>query len=56
MTRIIWRRAHPVRLSDRVNTKPHRELWAAYRAEKLTKEIAELISDEVDRDFRQEAR
>jgi len=50
--RFYWRRAHPVRLPDKVNTKPHQELWEAYRTEKLNKEIEQLIAAELDRDFR----
>ena len=40
--RIIWRRAHPVRLPDR-DTPVHRELLEAYVADLCLKEVASAL-------------
>lgn len=37
--RIIWRRAHPVRLPDRINTPAHAELEGAYRLDLALREL-----------------
>lgn len=38
-TRFYWRRAHPVRLPDRINTAPHVELREAIRLYQVLREI-----------------
>ena len=48
MSRIIWRRAHPVRLPDKVNTPPHVELLAAYQIDQINRDVAERIAAERD--------
>lgn len=55
--RIIWRRAHPVRLPDRINTAPHLEMNEAWRREqfiaegmaRLEQELERKLSDEDER-------
>lgn len=44
MSRIIWRRAHPVRLPDR-DTPVHRELLAAYVTDSCVKEVEKYLAD-----------
>mgnify|MGYP001118218126 CR=1 FL=1 len=56
MTRIIWRKAHPVHLPDRAGTKPHQELFAAYQTDQINREIAEDLARELERDFREASR
>lgn len=54
MSRIIWRRAHPVRLPDRINTPPHLELREADQREQFIRDgLAELVQ-ELDRDLRRD--
>lgn len=55
-SRIIWRRAHPVRLPDRTYTDPHLELYEAYRQDRLNAELSEQIAAELEREFRVELR
>lgn len=56
MSRIIWRRAHPVRLPNKVETPPHLELLQAFERDQYTAWLAEQIAAELDRDFREEVR
>lgn len=56
MSKIIWRRAHPVRLPDRTNTKPHQELLAAYQIDQINREVAADLARELEREFREEVR
>lgn len=49
-TRVIWRRAHPVRLPDKVNTPPHVEMFAAYAVDKINWEIADDLARELEKD------
>lgn len=43
--RVIWRRAHPVRIKDRVNTAPHAELLEARIHDLCTKELEAALAD-----------
>ncbi|MER9176682.1 hypothetical protein NKH72_24275 [Mesorhizobium sp. M0955] len=38
-TRFYWRRAHQVRLADRINTPPHVELRGALRLDVVLSEL-----------------
>ena len=49
--RTIWRRAHPVRLQDRINTAPHLEMNEAWRREQFIAEGMERLAQELDRDL-----
>ncbi|MGY2995491.1 hypothetical protein [Mesorhizobium sp. URHB0026] len=55
-TRVYWRRAHPVRLPDKINTPPHLELLAAYRRDQAMAEIERELAAALEWDFRQEPR
>lgn len=56
MTRIIWRRSHPVKLPARpaAFVAVHTELFEAYRWDQIQAELRERISEEVERDLREE--
>ena len=56
MTRFYWRRAHPVRIPDKVNTPPHVEMFEAYQRDQINREVAEDLARELDREFRQDLR
>ncbi|WP_156394431.1 hypothetical protein [Mesorhizobium sp. Root172] len=53
MTRFYWRRAHPVRIPDKVNTPPHVEMFEAYQRDQINREAAEDLARELDRDLRE---
>lgn len=53
-TRVIWRRAHPVRLPDKVNTPPHVEMFAAFQIDQINREVAADLARELERDLREE--
>ncbi|WP_185973503.1 hypothetical protein [Mesorhizobium sp. WSM4303] len=55
MTRIIWRRAHPVRLPDK-DTPVHRELLEARVADLCLKEVAQALEAMKPEQPAQEAR
>ena len=52
--RIYWRRAHPVRIPDRVNTQPHLELRQALRFDIAFEELGYLIAVELERELQRE--
>lgn len=56
MSRIIWRRAHPVRLPDRLHTKPHEEMQAAFMQDirRDPKRLEDLLAREIDRELEQQ--
>jgi hypothetical protein len=53
MSRIIWRRAHPVRLPDRIHTPPHEELKAAFMQDirRDPKRLESELAKEIDREM-----
>jgi hypothetical protein len=58
MSRIIWRRAHPVKLPARSDAyiAVHTELLEARRWDKIQAELQERISEEFERDLAEEER
>lgn len=53
--RIIWRRAHQVRIKDRFNTPPHNELRAArtYDLIREQQRFAEEFAEELERELQE---
>ncbi len=56
MTRTYWRRAHPVRIPNKVDTLPHLELVQAFEMDQYMAWLAEQIAAEWDREFREGVR
>lgn len=54
--RVIWRRAHPVRLPDRINTAPHLETNEAWRREQFIAEGMARLEQELERELHEERR
>lgn len=52
-SRIIWRRAHPVRLPDRIETPPHIEMFLAYMQDisKDPKKLEDVLAREIGREL-----
>lgn len=53
MSRIIWRRAHPVRVKDRIHTPPHDEMWPAFMQDirRDPKRLESELAKEIDREM-----
>lgn len=51
--RTIWRRAHPVRLPERVDTAPHLELFEAYQRDRYHADFEKMLVEELERELQE---
>lgn len=53
MSRIIWRRAHPVHLPERIDTPPHIEMFRAFAKDisKDPKKLEDVLAREIGREL-----